>query len=224
MRGDAGCAHLQCLVEVAERDRDPAERSLHCPMCLQPYVGTVGVELARAWWRRVRDTDEPERHLETYLRNALFGSGEFEAGSRLRGSESKIGNTSRELLSRVQFHIKAGRHREAIEAADSVTGLDPFETHVILPKLKARALMELGRGDEAEELMRTCVRYITMIWGPNSRPELLGKHFHAQTLIRAGRLDESRRMLRELLPIQTKILGRDHPETRATACQLAALE
>lgn len=97
---------------------------MHCPLCLQVYGGTLGVELARHWWQRMRD--EPERDLERVLKDALFGSGEYEAGSRLREATSASTGIVEELLSRAKCHILAGRYHEAIEAADKAANSTHF--------------------------------------------------------------------------------------------------
>lgn len=54
--------------------------------------------------------------------------------------------------------------------------------------------MELGRGDEAEVIMRECVQHVASIWGPESRAALLA-------------LDESKEMFGTFWPSKPSFSG-----------------
>jgi hypothetical protein len=47
---------------------------------------------------------------------------------------------------------------------------------------------------------------------------------YALALSKQGRSTESEKLLRELLPIQTRVLGSEHPEVRLTALTLERVE
>ena len=213
----AGYAHLECLVDAANETRS----LLQCPVCLSVHTGTMMLELPRLWWRRVRDRDEPESEMEIKLRLMLYQSGEFEAAASLRRSGAAL--TSGELVSRAHFHFQAGRYHESIEDADRAVALAELPNLSAL-NVKAEALVGLGQVVQAEMVARTCVQQARSLYPEDSRFELMTRIWHARALVAAGRLDESRRILRQVLSTRTRLLGPDHVETRASAKELAELE
>lgn len=216
-RGDAGCAHLQCLVDFAASNRK--RNLLQCPLCLQMYEGRVGLELARMWWQRTRDFHD-EGGLRRNLRGALLECGEYEAASRMHESDT---DTAQDLIYSAQDHCAAGRYHEAIRDADTAVGLSDVS---VLGTwcTKATALVYLGQIDHATKVAKTGVEQVANMCGPDSRVALIANFDHARFLRSLGYRQESRAILRTILPVQSRLLGRHHPETRHTAAQLATLD
>ena len=218
-RGDAGCVHLECLVELIERNPQQ-DTPYFCPLCHQMYAGRRGVGIVRMMWQRARNTDHPNLYALGGLAGALQRHGEVEAVASLRADMP--GDSLIDMLTRAEAHLKAGRYHEAIECVDRAAEADD-RLGLILSKIKVKALMSLGQFNRAARVARIAVEQSAKEWGGDNRSWLLAKFFHAMVLKDAGRRKESRAMLRAILPVQTKLLGRDHVETRDTAVALAAL-
>ena len=180
--------------------------------------------LARIMWQRARDTDHPDRPATIMISGYLHSVGEIEAASSLCGDIRGPLSILTNRLSHAEAHVRAGRYHEAIEYADSVAEEVDDRWALMFAKIKVNALLSLGRVGQAERVARIAVEQTARGWGKDSRFWLIAKFHHATVLKDAGRFEESKAMLRAILPAQTKLLGRDHVETRNTASVLAALE
>lgn len=179
------------------------------------------MEVARTLWRRVRDRDEPDHGLGVYIWGFLRQEHEVEAALSLRLAGDLNHKDAIELTARAVEHVRGGRYREAIEAVDRALDRDE-NIGIVAVQSKLEALMALGRFDQAESVATRNVERITRLYGQNYA--LATKYQHALVLKRAGRLTESRDVLRALLLAQTRAFGRDHTDTRDTAATIAHVE
>ena len=157
-RGDAGCVHVKCLVELIERNPQKEDVThFHCPVCHQAYAGRLSMVLARIMWQRARDTDHPDCHATTMISGHLNGVGEIEAASSLCGDIRGPLSSITDRLLHAQKHINSGRYHEAIECADRVAedGDDCMGNPVAV--VKVRALWSLGEVDRAERVAKNAV-------------------------------------------------------------------
>ena len=111
-RGDAGCVHVKCLVELIARN--PQKENHFCPLCHQVYSGRLMIGLVRMMWQRARDTDRAKCFIaiSQVLSIELQRSGEPEATSSLRGDTP--GSIVIDRVSHAESHLQAGRFHEAI--------------------------------------------------------------------------------------------------------------
>jgi hypothetical protein len=60
-RSDAGLAHVECRVEVAERQMASSDGWWECGTCKQAFTGAMQLGLADAWWLVEMCTACPKR-------------------------------------------------------------------------------------------------------------------------------------------------------------------
>ena len=83
--------------------------------------------------------------------------------------------------------------------------------------------MAVRQYDQAERVARTIARWAACEFGPESKSAMDTSWRHANVLEILGRLDESRVILRKILPVQTRLLGLHHTATRQTEDLLAQI-
>ena len=91
----------------------------------------------------------------------------------------------------------------------------PYEQDIILAGQNNIALRldDVGRGDEALELKREIYASRLALDGKSNEGTLIAALNLIVSFTNALRLSEAKRMLREQLPIATRVLGKDHDVT-----------
>lgn len=95
-RGDAGAAHVACLIELAAHAADTRKdwnSWSRCNTCLDYFTGTMQNALAEAWFARVveRDSEDEERsHATTCLADSLYGQGRYAEAARYEAEVLEI--------------------------------------------------------------------------------------------------------------------------------------
>ncbi|KAJ8601328.1 hypothetical protein CTAYLR_007237 [Chrysophaeum taylorii] len=253
-RGNAGCAHVTCFVEVAVADAKRYDQSswIRCPTCKQKYIGVVELELSLACWKRWRSADGEKRLAsETMLASALYRIKEHAVAIRILRRSIHVarrlyGEDHNEVYAvhgNIAFGLfMLGRHVEALalqrqvlawrEARLGATHLDTLRTK---ENMAGYLLMMIKTTTEEEEeeqpLARTAERYMREsvaarleIQGPDHRDTLVARVSLAQTLHRTRKLDEARTILLPAVDAMRRILGPDHFETAGAVGLLRRLQ
>ena len=232
-RGDsAGFVHLECLIELAERDEEGSTKGHSfnfnfCINCKQAFTGALRLQLARRFWRRHRDESVESRRVESseWLGDLLRRNDEEDAANLLSDAVSNSSHLSGVCLElKMASRIAEERPEEALKLLEGVmsqakqdrnTGLILLAQNKYMPEA-----MRLGRYEETaamateslESLKTSCGDYpdaLTIAWKHDAL-EMLG---YACGM--AGRFDESKRAFDELLASATRIFGYDHEDTRS---------
>ncbi len=95
-RGDAGLAHIGCLVQAAASRAAPGSNAgwWQCSTCKQGFRGAMQHGLAEKMWLRVRDQPaESEERLgaASILANSLHGQGKYAEAEQMDASCSTCG-------------------------------------------------------------------------------------------------------------------------------------
>jgi len=239
-RGDsAGFVHLECLIEYADRDEEnPLKRSLTCVDCKQDFTGALQWQVYRDWWRRHRDDSlEPMRLIVScnLLSNLLGAYGEKDAAKRLINNFSdsarsfnemdfnKLNVASRMAEERPEGALKLMEEvlSQAKQDGDLKMAINA-QGHII------RELHRLERYEETVAMATECLESAMTSCGVSSDAGLIQqKHaclcMFATLCGMTGRFDESKRAFDELIASATRILGRDHQDTRGYFCDRAIL-
>ena len=80
----------------------------------------------------------------------------------------------------------------------------------------AYVLLHLNRNQEAHEMATVLVAFAKAKWGPEDHETLTAVHTYAVTCAKLGRVEEAKTTFENVLTTQTRILGRDHPDTQIT--------
>ena len=81
----------------------------------------------------------------------------------------------------------------------------------------------LGRYQEAHEAAVELVAFTKATFGLEDVRTLAVRNTYAGTCTKIGRVEEAKATFEDVLTIETRILGRDHPETQDTRRKLVAL-
>jgi len=228
----AGFAHVDCLAEMAARDEwmtierlGLLSRWQFCATCHVQFTGALQAEMARRRSRHYRDgTDtsvEARRSLGAVANFVRHGH-ELDVADRL--GEEAVRGLDRDHPEVLVAEInKAASTSNPDAALEILTRLGPRmaectvrDIRVIYADVMACVLAILGRLDEALCYAAEAVEIATAHYGPESEVTLRNMRQHAMLIIRVGRLDEGSAKLARLLATETRVLGADHRQTRAT--------
>ena len=183
-------------------------------MCLQAREGSLGLELMRMMWQF--DRDDPDYWVRTQLKCCLQNNAEYEAACALANPDS-----AEEALARAELDLANGRFHEALEGANRVVLSSDDRLALIGMQVKRDALQGLGHCDLVLEISEDIVQRAKNLY-PQDSQELIGLMIsHAMVLIRAGRVQEGKSILRQFVATQARVFGRDHPTTQFYAAALA---
>ena len=230
-RGDsAGFVHIECLAKLAvsKEDAQAVYTSwTKCGNCKQGFEGALMVEMDRRFWRHYRSSQDLElRYNSTKtLAISLGFRGEVDATNQLLDAASKCVRTTEALLDlklhRIEMLIQNGHYLEALgllqamlpEAkADTAT---PYLYEGTMQEL-AGVLLHLNRNQEAHEIATELVALAKAKFGREDRACLGAMGAYAITCAKLGRVEEGKGILEDVLTIETRVLGREHPQTQRT--------
>ena len=257
-RGDsAGFVHLECLTKLAENKGESkavsqatSQEDLDaivwswtlCVNCKHRFIGRLGLELLRRFWRRYRsgrdqDLNQDLRYnARTMLATTLTSHDELTAAIHLREEAAKsFKNNKLALLdvkvARAETLLKRGKALEALELLQATLpeakAFVIARRNVCAPDVYARALnftatsfLQLERFQEAYEVSIELVAFSQAHHGPDNIESLMSRDMLARALCTLGREDEAKATYEALLADQTRVLGRDHDLTQRTIEQM----
>ena len=112
-RGDAGLAHIGCLVQAAESHAAHGRNRgwWECRTCKQDFTGAMGSGMADEWWMRMRD--QPAENVDR-----LTAAGNLADALFRQGKHAEAEQMQRELLD-VQRQIGRASCRERLRTCRS---------------------------------------------------------------------------------------------------------
>ena len=235
-RGDsAGFVHLECLAELATRkESDDPQTAFNswstCGTCRQTLVGGLGLLMARRFWRRHRSGDERRCYnAAKALANCLDVCGELDAASHLDEEASKaIGNHHGLLLyTKLRWADGLSRNGKKLEALELLKAMLPETKYTLNHELYLQTmlkipivLLELQWFQEAHDTAADLVAFAKTHYGSEDQRTLTPMKMYAMTSAHLGRVHESKTIFDDVLTVQTRIYGRDHPLTLGTRQRL----
>ena len=196
-RGTAGFAHVACLMRQAKILMDEAEennlgdrafekrweRWHKCGQCEQNYHGIVACALGWACWKTYlgrSETDQVRVSATRLLGNVLFDAGDHEDALLARQAELSV-------MKRVGA---PGDHMLAVQ------------TRV------GYSYNALGRNEEALPLQRDVYSGRLKLCGENHQETIWSAGYLANSLYRTRRFDEGKALLRKVIPVARRVLGK----------------
>mmetsp|Transcript_866 Transcript_866/g.2451 ORF Transcript_866/g.2451 Transcript_866/m.2451 type:complete len:406 (+) Transcript_866:808-2025(+) len=196
-RGTAGFAHVSCLMEQAKILMDEVEennlddRALEkrwerwhkCGQCEQNYHGIVACALGWACWKTYlgrSETDQIRLSATRLLGNVLFDAGDHEDALLARQAELS-------LMKRVGA---PGDHMLRVQ------------TRV------GYSYNALGRHEEGLPLQRDVYSGRLKLHGENHQETIWSAGYLANSLYRTRRFDEGKALLRKVIPVARRVLGK----------------
>ena len=234
-RGDsAGFVHLECLTKLAmskEASGDPQAvfySWTKCGNCKQSFTGALGLEMNRCFWRCHRSgKDGKLRYNSTKcLATCLGTNGEVDAANQLLDEASTcVGNDTGPLLElkllRADLLIKNDQNLEALGLLQAV--LPEAKMYTAHPNLYAAGMLQiaemllhLDRNQEAHEAAAEAVAFCKAKFGLENPKTLTARTKYAVVCAKLGRVEEAKANFEDVLTTQTRVLGRDHPQTQHT--------
>ena len=243
-RSDSGRAHLACLIKYAVLKH--AERGINpwvsCQICKHAFTGSTRLALGEAWWSRV--CQEAEEHSERLLAAHNLSSccldtaryADAEKLSReLHGVARRVlGDNHRQtmasahnLASALSFQGKLADaeqlHRKWHQKRRKLLGEDHPDT-IMSAWLLASFWAARGELASASDLYHQVYHAARRVHGQKDPMTLRAASTYGLALADQGRRAESELLLRELLPIQTRLLGIEHPDVHLTLLAIERVE
>ena len=193
-RGGAGYAHLSCLARGAqvavERSADGLgfERWHTCGLCEQRYHGVVSCALGWACWKTYvgrSETDQFRISATRLLGNVLFDAGDHEDALLARQVELS-------LMKRVGA---------------------PGDSMLALQTRVGYSYNALGRHEEGLPLQRDVYSGRLKLHGENHQETIWSAGYLANGLYRTRRFDEGKALLRKVIPVARRVLGKGNIDT-----------
>ena len=234
-RGDsAGFVHVECLTKLAvskEASRDPQvlfDAWNKCGNCKQDFQGALKLEMQRHFWRRYRSSQDQtfRYHSIRNLAAFLWGMhGEFDAANQLLDEASTFVGNRQQLLEMKLFRaemLKAnGQKLEALGLLQAM--LPEAKVYSANPQLYGLIMLQitdvfldLDRYQEAHEAATEFVTLCKAKYGLEDQKTLIAMRKYAVTCAKLRRGEEAKVNFKNVLTIQARILGRDHPDTQNT--------
>ena len=200
--GTAGFAHVLCLAEQAKSLMDEVEenslsdRALEkrwerwhkCGQCEQNYHGIVACALGWACWKTYLGRSETDQFRISAIRllgNVLFDAGDHEDALLARQAELS-------LMKRV------GAPEDRMLALQTRVGY---------------SYNALGRHEEGLPLQRDVYSGRLKLHGENHQETIWSAGYLANSLYRTRRFDEGKALLRKVIPVARRVLGKGNIDT-----------
>jgi serine/threonine protein kinase/Tfp pilus assembly protein PilF len=202
----AGFAYERRLRDQAEKARTEAQQQAAKAVAVSGFLSELlsSVDPMKAQGREVTVADVLAQAADRISKSAeLQRQPAVEAVVRLT-----IGNT----------FVSLGKHAEAREhlerAVELRGGLEARDPEALAAASSLAALYSwLGRGAEAETIVRRVLQVRVETLGEDHRETLSARNQLADLLWSAGQLDEVEQLDRKTLEIRRRLLGEDHPDT-----------
>lgn len=246
-RGDAGLSHIECMVKLAEsrvsETPGPGAAWVICLTCGTHFTGVMKQELALAWSERSRSlpVDDLQRvRSDQHLAECLHAAGNYAEAAKLAHSTlvryarllgythplALLSNTifCNSLVSMGKYTEAEKTQREVLAATRLVLGQRDDVTASQMSAL-AHTLGQQRKFPEALQLARGAVAILRGDGATNGDHE---KMFLAAASVLAHLFGEqgdhagARSLWCEVLSMQCRVLGPEHPDTLQTKANLAA--
>ncbi len=239
-------AETQRAQAVAERERAFASNKFLVDMLITADPeSSLGADLTV---REVLDTaaltldqelaDYPSVHatVRMALANTYLSLGELEkaranAHAMLDVARTELGEDhpttadARRTLAGVLLNLN--EPRQALELLDQARPVldayaDPVESARLLSE-RARALLLLGRQQEALELWSLSEQQLTKLLGPDNKETLVSMHNRGLALKNLGELERAEQVMTDVVDRRLRTMGPDHPQTLIAQDGLAGI-
>jgi len=230
-RTDSGVAHVACMIALAvsQQPLRGEEAWCRCKTCGLPFTGAMQLALARAWVARTADGPLDDERIAacSNLSTALTDTVQYdEAMATLQRLAATLDRDDprwircMSKIARIRLHQGQYDQAEAIcrpllaGRADDADG----ET-CILRSYLAVAMMHQRQHAEAEGILRRVLDTLTRTRGSEHHETLSVADYLAQCLYFQDRREkkaQAAHMQRELLRVQARVHGPDHPATLNT--------
>ena len=234
-RGDsAGFVHIECLTKLAmSKEASGDNRAvfysfIRCINCHQDFQDALELEMTRRFWRRYRGGQNQEllHRSAIIMAYCLESSGEFHSGNRVYEEASKYLGSSKSFRCQMNIHRarmlkKNGKKLEALELAKTTlselngTSMNS-DLYCQTSDLILRVLLDLDRNQEAQERAAELRDACKVIHGPEDPTTLEAMKNYAVAGVKLGRVEESKKILEDVLNAETRICGPDHALTQKT--------
>ena len=194
---------------------------------MQEFNGALGLEMLRRFWRCHRSSENLDlRYNSTRsLASDLGFYGEVDAANQLLDEASTcIGNNTEPLylkLLRASILSRNDQHLEALGLLQAM--LPEAKAYTMNPSLYRRTLheivdvlLDLERYQEAHGAATELVTFTKAKFGLEHPVTLQAMGPYARACARLGRVEEAKANFEDVLTTQTRVLGREHPDTQVT--------
>lgn len=201
-RGDAGAAHIDCLVALATHESSTRADHSHwmrCSTCKDFFTGIVDDRLGKAWDSRVAE--------------------------RPRGDHERLVadcHRARRLCLNAHYAEAEALHKDNHAVLTEEFGPDDVLTVSALHGLSITYSRQ-GKRAEAEAIQTTLLAQQRRIHGDESRHTLHAMANLASTLGFAGKYNEAEELLRTVVEVRTRKLGPEDSDTLNALSNLAAI-
>ena len=226
-RGDsAGFVHIECLMKLAvskeaSRDREAVvNATIQCVNCKQSFQGALELEMARRCWRHYRENRSQRYNSTVRLADVLAVYGESDAVGRLHDAASNFAGGLDLKVRRAEAMSSKGQKLEALEILTAVAPVaKEYAADPIYGRVMAHIIgimISLERYEEGRTTAADFIDVATVTYGPEDHRVLTARRLDAYAGMRLGRFGESKTILEDVLTIETRIFGHDHPQTQST--------
>ena len=233
-RGDsAGFVHLECLAELAMSKEESGDLQAwsKCGNCKQIFMGALGLEMQRRFWRQHRSSQDLNRryHSSRSLATRLGSQSEFDAVNQLLDAASAcVGNNTEALLSlnlhRAALLLDNGQRLDGLGLLQAMLPEARVCTqppiYALLMHQIADVLVDLNRNQEAHEMVTELVAFAKAKFGLEDAKTLRAMTTYAVACAKLGRMEEAKANFEDALATQTRVLGREHPYTQDTLSKM----
>ena len=234
-RGDsAGFVHLECLTKLAESKDESGDVQTvftgwtKCGNCKQTFQGALALEVRRRFWRRHRSSQDLTLLYNSTkcLATCLGTNREVDAANQLLDESSTFIWNQKEallqmkllrasLLSKNDHNLEALGLLQAILPEVKMDVANPLQYGLTMMET-VTLLLHLNRNQEAHEMATEAVAFTKAKLGLEHRLTLKASEGYAFACAKLGRVEEAEAFFEEVLTTQTRVLGRDHPDTQYT--------
>ena len=199
-----------------------------CGNCKQTFEGSLELGMLRCLWRCHRSSQDLGLRFNssTALANCLGNNGEVDATSQLLDEASTCaGNDKGTLLDlnlvRAGMLIENGQNLEALGLLQAMLPEAKVRTsnpaiYCLTLLQTVEVLLDLERYQEAHEAATELVAFAKAKFGLEDPVTLKAMGTYARTCARVGRVEEAKANFEDVLTTQTRVLGREHPDTQVT--------
>ena len=183
--------------------------------------------MSRRYWRRNRSSENPDLcyNATRSLAVCLGNSREFDAANQLLDEASNYASNGTQRLElklfRASLLVRKGESLEALGLLQAI--LPEAKVYTPYPDLCGRTmyeiaqlLLQLERYQEAYEAAAELVAFAKAKLGLEDRVTLQAVATYADACAKLGRIEEAKANFDDTLTTQTRVLGREHPQTQHT--------
>ena len=238
-RGDsAGFVHVGCLVKYASSAKDQIAAWTQCMNCKEFFQDRLRLEMNRAWWQRDRNDDANGTLTASFasLATALDINDESTAANVLFNAAAKAMPADDGLLPlivklrRADALASAGNFNQALHLLDAMLPdaelYDSLANNQVALEVKKQLLKLLLRLERFQECLDRASQYLDAALvdnGPEHHHTLAVMMAKAAALRELHRYDASIALFEDVIKIESRIYGPNHPLSREARRELAVI-